>query len=1485
MKRWKAIVAELLCVTCISNVLLPPELVYAESLPVSIYGENVNEPLEESNGIKARAASPSDVEILLEEDLDDEIDEDEEESLQDDEILLEDDLASPSEASDLLEEELEQDIEEASPSEAERTIELEDEKISVSLSTDDMYDLSAYGWLDIMPYMSLDVSDDSWSYFMPYTKFGVSREIKDGYYGKQLMEEPGFGDLAGLAEVYNMLDIFCSNIEEGVQSTPTSTWDATESMSFSVPVDQMDGLYENIKYEMAVDQWICMNAYFWDHPYYRGVSSTFNADFTNISASANRITGKVRIEIELKCDDLEGRKAEYEEIREIARSVEIPEGTKYEQAKALHDYVCSNISYDLNGEDAHSVYGALTQKKAACDGYARTYKTLCDLYDIENVLIVGDGMNSDGGYDGHMWNLVRMDDDQWYAVDTTWDQGYEEANYDFFMVGEDTVPNGWEVSFGESHLPNTQHVELGIYSATLEIPNLSAESYEEPQAAELSFTLYDSYNPETEEYGGQIQDLTYSYGSFSWTKNTAEDLIQDQKTDFDQFYMKVDCSLNQDLQDITIDVKLPDGFSFSETELVSEKPLTIETGKKGVTYTSTVTVYPIYAESYYDRFNLNAAVKAGSTALEDVTVSGIPVYRNMAEGMVVFNQEGYRYDAGFAPAWFAKSSYQYDHEIAKYSLALSSMEYCAKEDIEESWRNLGFSGVRIYEYDDKIEDILYVNFSIAKKKIVIDGKIVTLVAVPMRGTVTGGESGVKEWIGNLYLGTSEEHEGFERAKTNVEKMVYQYKDEICQQEQDLKLLLCGHSRAAATANLLGAELDRSQNFGIAAENIYTYTFATPNVTTKDKVRDALYDNIFNIVDFLDLVPAVPLKAMGYDKYGVTAVIANRLKEDYEETKKKAGVDYSRYTGENYEPLELADYMDAAMDTAESAKDELTSKVFEDWTEELRKSILRKARNKLVKGIFARVNVFMLLKNLADGADDVASTIEYANKVICTHKTASYMAWMENTSGLQTEERYKFKFLQIACPVDVEIYNSAGRLVGRITSDGVDTSIENGIYVFMEEDAKCALLPGDEDYSVKIIGTDSGTMNYSIIEYDEDGEMYRIVTTSDIEVADGQVFRGEVDCITGTEKENYKLITDGQETILPERELSGNECYISVSVEGNGTVRGTGFYLSGETVQLSAVPGEALFEGWYLEEELVSDDLVYSFTASTDVTLQARFTPIAAVGEHQVIFDSKGGTFVETQIVADGGKVQEPEIPVRDGYQFSGWYYHGEKYNFTNIVTENMVLEARWVQNSIQEPSEGGDGTNGGGDDNSAGNNGGSNDTSGSGGSGGHGGGGGGGSSLKSSPSASGYPSYVIKGGIWVQTETGKWQYINERIYTGEWAALENPYADTAAGQLPYDWFCFDENGFMRTGWYTDAAGNTYYLHVVSDNTLGHMHIGWSWIDDNGDGVYECYYFEEKSNGYRGKLYTNTTIDGYDVNEKGQWVDRSGTVMKRLFDNQ
>lgn len=179
-------------------------------------------------------------------------------------------------------------------------------------------------------------------------------------------------------------------------------------------------------------------------------------------------------------------------------------------------------------------------------------------------------------------------------------------------------------------------------------------------------------------------------------------------------------------------------------------------------------------------------------------------------------------------------------------------------------------------------------------------------------------------------------------------------------------------------------------------------------------------------------------------------------------------------------------------------------------------------------------------------------------------------------------------------------------------------------------------------------------------------------------------------------------------------------------------------------------------------------------------------------------------------------------------------------------------------------------------------------TSGGGGGGGSSSGGGGGSSSSgvtpggTTTSRTTLPNYVVTG-TWVQDATGKWLFTTTgkdgRTYANEWAAVHNPYADTSKGQSSFDWFRFDEKGYMVTGWYTDVDGNIYYLNPVSDNTQGRMFTGWNWIK-GADGLERCYFFKTVSDGTRGSLYRNcTTPDGYTVDATGAWTV-NGQVVTR-----
>ena len=48
-------------------------------------------------------------------------------------------------------------------------------------------------------------------------------------------------------------------------------------------------------------------------------------------------------------------------------------------------------------------------------------------------------------------------------------------------------------------------------------------------------------------------------------------------------------------------------------------------------------------------------------------------------------------------------------------------------------------------------------------------------------------------------------------------------------------------------------------------------------------------------------------------------------------------------------------------------------------------------------------------------------------------------------------------------------------------------------------------------------------------------------------------------------------------------------------------------------------------------------------------------------------------------IINGAYIQRPEEPVREGYQFIGWYYEGKEFDFNMPVTTDVELEARWKE--------------------------------------------------------------------------------------------------------------------------------------------------------------------------------------------------------------
>ena len=156
--------------------------------------------------------------------------------------------------------------------------------------------------------------------------------------------------------------------------------------------------------------------------------------------------------------------------------------TMYDRLVSIHDYICQINTYVAGAPYCYSAYGALVDGRSVCEGYAEAFKLLCDKAGIDCILVTGLSLPDENNdtTEAHMWNFVRMDDGEWYAVDATWDDSDDIAgNYKYFLVGSETVIRGRK--FKDSHLTCYDFIEIGGTGKTLsslEYPTLSEVAYD-----------------------------------------------------------------------------------------------------------------------------------------------------------------------------------------------------------------------------------------------------------------------------------------------------------------------------------------------------------------------------------------------------------------------------------------------------------------------------------------------------------------------------------------------------------------------------------------------------------------------------------------------------------------------------------------------------------------------------------------------------------------------------------------------------------------------------------------------------------------------------------------------------------------------------------------------------------------------------------------------------------------------------------------------
>ncbi len=253
-----------------------------------------------------------------------------------------------------------------------------------------------------------------------------------------------------------------------------------------------------------------------------------------------------------------------------------------------------------------------------------------------------------------------------------------------------------------------------------------------------------------------------------------------------------------------------------------------------------------------------------------------------------------------------------------------------------------------------------------------------------------------------------------------------------------------------------------------------------------------------------------------------------------------------------------------------------------------------------------------------------------------HSVEMYMAYLYSRRDSPYIAPDNIKELQCRCPVDLEIYvdngTENGLLVGRVTNNVVDESVTPGVYIRVVDDVKYISLIYEGDYTIKLMGTDTGSMEY---------------IAQDINLNTDEVV---------TEKSFKNVVLS-----------NGKQMSSAVSVwnKNDDTMDAE------EKIDTPEVPLYVLDSDGNPEKEILPDG------NGTEVYISRTIT-----------FDANGGSISPaTAITGNDGKMSNLPIPVRNGATFEGWFTEaigGEQITMNTIFTNDSTLYAHWRLNSADE---------------------------------------------------------------------------------------------------------------------------------------------------------------------------------------------------------
>jgi len=142
----------------------------------------------------------------------------------------------------------------------------------------------------------------------------------------------------------------------------------------------------------------------------------------------------------------------YDKVKSIAQAAKT-NNSIYGQALYVHDSICNGMDYKYidgipdTSRKAITVESFFTSYGSVCQGYSVTFQLIMNYLGIECLTV---------NNLSHAWNMIKLDDGQWYWIDLTWDDQESGLIHNYFCKNDtEDIWEGSGYSKPESFKDNT----------------------------------------------------------------------------------------------------------------------------------------------------------------------------------------------------------------------------------------------------------------------------------------------------------------------------------------------------------------------------------------------------------------------------------------------------------------------------------------------------------------------------------------------------------------------------------------------------------------------------------------------------------------------------------------------------------------------------------------------------------------------------------------------------------------------------------------------------------------------------------------------------------------------------------------------------------------------------------------------------------------------------------------------------------------------